>query len=60
MSKPVFIGDTLRAETEVIELKDSKSRPEAGLVTFEHRMVNQRDETVCTMERTALIQRKGR
>jgi acyl dehydratase len=60
MPKPVFIGDTLSAETEVIELKDSKSRPEAGIVTFEHRMLNQRGETVCTMERTALIQRKRR
>jgi acyl dehydratase len=60
MPKPVFIGDTLSAETEVIELKDSKSRPEAGIVTFEHRMLNQRGETVCTMERTALIRRKGR
>jgi acyl dehydratase len=58
MPKPVFIGDTLRAETEVIALKDSGSRPEAGIVTFEHRMLNQSGETVCTMERTALIQRR--
>jgi acyl dehydratase len=42
MPKPVFIGDTLRAETEVIALKDSRSRPDAGIVTFEHRMFNQR------------------
>ncbi|HYD36608.1 MAG TPA: MaoC family dehydratase, partial [Allosphingosinicella sp.] len=47
-------------ETEVIALKDSKSRPDAGIVTFEHRMLNQRDETVCTMERTALIHRRQR
>jgi acyl dehydratase len=59
MPKPVFIGDTLRAETEVIALKDSASRPEAGIVTFEHRMLNQRDEIVCTMERTALMKRRG-
>ena len=59
MPKPVFIGDTLRAETEVIGLKDSNSRPNAGIVTFAHRMLNQRDEVVCTMERTALIQRKA-
>ena len=58
MPKPVFIGDTLRAETEVVGLKDSKSRPEAGIVTFEHRMFNQRDELVCVMERTALMQRR--
>src|SRR3546814_12364915 len=42
MPKPVFIGDTLRAETEVTELKPSKSRPNAGIVTFTHRLVNQR------------------
>ena len=59
MPKPVFIGDTLRAETEVISLKDSASRPEAGIVTFEHRMLNQRGEIVCTMERTALLKRRG-
>ena len=58
MPKPVFIGDTLRAETEVIALKDSGSRPDAGIVTFEHRMYNQRDELVCVTERTALMQRR--
>ena len=58
MPKPVFIGDTLRAETEVIALKDSNSRPDAGIVTFEHRMFNQRDELVCVMERAALMQRR--
>src|SRR3546814_2032581 len=47
MPKPVFIGDTLRGETEVVDLKDSKSRPNAGIVTFRHRMMNQRDEIVC-------------
>jgi acyl dehydratase len=58
MPKPVFIGDTLRAETEVIALKESKSRPDTGIVTFQHRMLNQRDELVCTMERTALMRRR--
>ena len=58
MPKPVFIGDTLRAETEVIALKDSKSRPDAGIVTFEHRMLNQDGELVCVCERTALMQRR--
>jgi acyl dehydratase len=58
MPKPVFVGDTLRAETEVIALNESKSRPNAGIVTFEHRMTNQRDELVCVCERTALIQRR--
>jgi acyl dehydratase len=55
---PVFIGDTLRAETEVIGLRDSNSRPEAGLVTFAHRLVNQRGVAVCTCERTVLMQRR--
>jgi acyl dehydratase len=55
---PVFIGDTMRAETEVTELKDSKSRPNAGIVTFAHRLINQRDEIVCQCLRTALLQRR--
>lgn len=55
MPKPVFLGDTLRAETEVVELRASKSRPGAGIVTFRHRMLNQRDEVVCTCLRSALI-----
>ena len=58
MPKPVFIGDTLRCETEVIELRESKSRPDAGLVTFRHRMINQRDEEVCSCLRTALMRKK--
>ena len=57
MPKPVFIGDTLRAETEVIALKESKSRPDAGVVTFLHRCLNQRDELVCQTERTALLKK---
>src|SRR3569623_2051855 len=43
MPKPVFIGDTLRVESEVVELRPSKSRPGSGIVTFEHRAHNQRD-----------------
>lgn len=57
MPKPVFIGDTLRAETEIVELRNSKSRPDAGIVVFAHRMINQRDEVVCTCLRTALLKR---
>jgi acyl dehydratase len=56
--KPVFIGDTCRAETEVIDLKDSRSRPNAGIVTFSHRLLNQRDEVVCQCLRTALLLRR--
>jgi acyl dehydratase len=54
---PVFIGDTLRAETEIKELRESKSRPEAGIVIFTHEMFNQRGEVVCRCERSALLQR---
>ncbi|WP_397603079.1 MaoC family dehydratase [Sphingorhabdus sp.] len=57
MPKPVFIGDTLRAETEVIALKESKSRPDAGVVTFLHRCINQRNELVCRTERAALLKK---
>lgn len=56
--KPVFIGDTLRATSEVKELRTSKSRPDAGIVTWVHEMTNQRSEVVCRCERSALIQRK--
>jgi acyl dehydratase len=59
LPKPVFIGDTLRFESECVTLKESKSRPNAGIVTWEHRAINQRGETVCTMKRTAMIQRKA-
>ena len=59
MPSPVFIGDTLRAETEVEALKDSRSRPTAGIVTFSHRLRNQRDEIVCSCLRTALLSRRS-
>jgi acyl dehydratase len=52
---PVFIGDTLTAETEIIDKRLSTSRPGQGVVTFEHRGRNQRGETVCTARRAALV-----
>jgi len=55
MPKPVFIGDTMRAETEVVELRESKSRPNAGIATFAHRLLNQTDEIVCECLRMALL-----
>ena len=58
MPKPVFVGDTLRATSEVTEIRESKSRPNAGLVTWQHQMWNQRGEMVCQCLRTALIQRR--
>ena len=53
--KPVFVGDTLRSETECIAVRESKSRPNAGIVTWAHRSFNQRDELVCQCERSALL-----
>ncbi|MCC2600893.1 MaoC family dehydratase [Sphingopyxis yananensis] len=57
MPHPVFLGDTLYATSEVIALKESKSRPNAGIVTFLHRCINQRGQIVCQSERSALIKR---
>ena len=57
LPKPVFLGDTLRFESEVVTLRESRSRPEAGIVTWEHRAINQRGETVCAMKRSALIRK---
>ena len=58
--KPVFIGDTLRFESEATAVRASASRPTAGIVTWEHRAINQRGETVCTMKRSALIEKRPR
>lgn len=56
--KPVFHGDTLRVVTEVIELRDSKSRPDQGIVTFLHRAFNQNDELVASCKRSGLQRKK--
>lgn len=56
--KPVFHGDTLRATTKVLSVRDSKSRPKAGIVEFEHQALNQNDEIVGSCRRTALMHRK--
>ena len=55
---PVFVGDTIHAETEVVAARASKSRPDAGIVTFEHRGFNQRGELVCRSRRSALMRRR--
>lgn len=57
MPHPVFVGDTLRMESEVVALRESRSRPEAGIVTFRHRAVNQRGEMVCEALRIALVRK---
>jgi acyl dehydratase len=55
---PVFVGDTLRSESECLEVRESKSRPNAGIVTWEHRSFNQRGELVCKCTRSALLLKK--
>jgi acyl dehydratase len=55
--KPVFHGDTLRATIKVLSVRDSKSRPKAGIVEFEHQALNQRDEIVASCRRMALMHR---
>lgn len=55
---PVFAGDTLRVESEVLELRDSRSRPANGIVVFDHRAFNQRDELVASCKRVALMLRQ--
>jgi len=57
MPRPVHLGDTLHAVTEVVEVRESKSRPEAGIVTFRHELINQHDAVVCQCLRAALIKR---
>jgi acyl dehydratase len=55
---PDFFGDTLRSESECLAVRESKSRPNAGVVTWAHRSFNQRGELVCECTRTALLLKK--
>ena len=55
---PVFVGDTLRSESTVTTLRESKSRPTAGIVTWEHQSFNQKGELVCRCTRSALIAKR--
>ena len=56
--RPLFHGDTVRIETEVIELRESKSRPDAGIVVFMHRCFNQKNELVAHCKRSGLQKKK--
>lgn len=56
--KPLFHGDTIHVESEVLELRESKSRPDNGIVVFSHRAWNQHDELVGVCKRSALMLRK--
>ena len=56
--KPLFHGDTIRIQTEVLELRESRSRPDNGIVIFAHRAFNQHDELVGECKRSALMLRR--
>ncbi len=56
--KPLFHGDTVHVESEVSEIRDSRSRPENGIIVFEHRAYNQHNDLVATCKRSALMLRK--
>jgi len=56
--KPVYHGDTLHVESEVLEVRDSRTRPQNGIVIFAHRAINQRGEVVASCKRSALMLRK--
>jgi len=56
--KPLFHGDTVRVQSEVLELRESRSRPNNGIVIFEHRAYNQNDDLVATCKRSALMLKK--
>ncbi|MCU1457201.1 MAG: symbB [Actinomycetia bacterium] len=55
---PVFGGDTIHAETEVVAARESRTRPDNGIVTLEHRGFNQRDELICRATRDTLIRKR--
>ncbi len=56
--KPVFHGDTIRSTSEVVSKRESKSRPDAGVVEFLHRGINQRDEIVAECTRQAFMRKR--
>ncbi|MEM8982878.1 MAG: MaoC family dehydratase [Pseudomonadota bacterium] len=56
--KPVFVGDTLRIVTEVKDRRESRSRPSAGIVTFQHVALNQSDVEVASCLRSALMKKQ--
>jgi acyl dehydratase len=56
--RPVFVGDTLNATTEVLSRRESRSRPDAGIVEFVHRAYNQRGELVAECRRQAMMRKR--
>jgi acyl dehydratase len=59
LTHPLFAGDTLSAESEVLEKRESRSRPDAGIVTVRTRGFNQHGRMVCVFDRTILVARRG-
>ena len=59
LTHPVFAGDTLYAESEVLAKRESKSRADAGIVSVRSTGKNQNGDVVCTFDRTMLVQRRG-
>ena len=55
---PVFIGDTIRVTTRVVDKRESRSKPDRGVVTFEHQGINQRGEVVCSCTRGAMMMKR--
>ncbi len=55
---PVFIGDTIRVTTRVVDKRESRSKPDRGVVTFEHQGINQRNEVVCSCTRGAMMMKR--
>ncbi len=59
LTHPLFAGDTLYAHSEVLDKRESKSRPDAGIVTVRTTGTNQKGDVVCSFERVVLVARKG-
>ena len=59
LPSPVFVGDTLWAESEILERRESKSNPDVGIVTMRCRGINQRGEVVIEYRRTFMLQKRG-
>ena len=59
LPKPVFAGDTLWAESEILDLRESKSNPSVGIVTMRCRGINQRREVVIEFKRTFMVYKRG-
>jgi acyl dehydratase len=57
--KPLFFGDTVHVESEVVKRRESKSMPHAGIVQFETRGYNQRDELIASFSRTGLMMKRS-